>query len=85
MIAVEVNQTRLAAYQRRGPDPAVYLARVAEGFCPYGHGPLDVVGLHGRRQGCCRRCGCSWYVQAGQVWGCACTPEEHTCGLGGLL
>jgi hypothetical protein len=59
-------------------------AALAEGFCPYGHGRLDVVDLHGRRQGTCRPCGCSWYVKGGEAWGCACTPEDHTCGEGSL-
>jgi hypothetical protein len=76
----------LAAWvpSQRDPDGRVYLARVAEGFCPYGDGPLEVVDLHGRRQGCCRACGCSWYVEGGVVWGCACSPDDHTCGEGGL-
>jgi len=47
---------------------------VAEGFCPYGHGRLEVVDLHGRQQGACRPCGCSWYAEAGTTWGCACVP-----------
>jgi hypothetical protein len=56
------------------------LAAIGEGFCPYGHGRLEITDLHGRPHGTCWPCGCSWYVEAGQVWGCACTPKDHTCG-----
>ena len=54
---------------------------IAEGFCPYGHGPLERVQLHGHETGACFRCRCSWRVSGGQVYGAACIPGRHTCGV----
>jgi hypothetical protein len=55
-------------------------ALVYEGACGYGHGPLTVVELHGRRQGACFTCGCSWYAEGDTIWGCPCVPGDHHCG-----
>jgi hypothetical protein len=80
-----VSAVDLAAWVPRQPtSPAI-----TEGFCPYGHGPLEVVELHGKPHGACRPCGCSWRVQDHPVWGrcvwgCACVPGDHTCGEGSL-
>jgi hypothetical protein len=54
---------------------------VAEGFCPYGHGQLEIAEVHeGRLSGYCLECGCSWYVKDGVLWGSACVPADHSCG-----
>jgi hypothetical protein len=53
---------------------------IAEGLCPYGHGPLVLVQLHGHESGACLACRCSWRFTGRQVWAAACVPGRHTCG-----
>jgi hypothetical protein len=54
---------------------------IAEGFCAYGHGPLQRVQLHGHETGACLQCGCSWRAVGGQIYAAACVPGKHTCGV----
>jgi hypothetical protein len=66
----------------RAVTPLPFALAIAEGFCPYGHGPLVVNSLHGKDFGSCPRCGCSWRSgDDGVIWGVACVPGEHHCKL----
>lgn len=65
--------------------PRIHLM-IGEGFCPYGHGRLEIASVHGEQAGVCRPCGCSWRLVRNPdgtttVWGSACIPDDHRCGL----
>jgi hypothetical protein len=70
--------------ERIGPEYGLagmdMLARLSEGFCPNGCGPLRIDEIHNRRQAWCFRCLLSWYIERGQLWVCCCVPNDHTCG-----